>query len=177
MMWPAEDVHVTRMIRVAVPFDRRFSKNALWSMSSKGHVYMRQEIREVRDRLIAELARAGGPWFEGKVWIDIFVEKPNARSDAINVIDLVCDAVKIAINVDDRWFCIRRLDWSVVKEEPRIIVGVGQSVTEHHRICSYCGRELTLDHFHRDKQNRLGRGRECLECRRSLRKQTKGDTP
>lgn len=130
---------------------------------------MRKEVQEVRDGLISALIHEGGEWFDGKVWIDIFVEKPNGRSDAINVVDLVCDAVKVAIDVDDRWFAIRRLDWSIVKIDPRMIVKVSQSVSEHHRACSYCGRILPLTEFGKHASDRRGRGRECKACRSSLR--------
>lgn len=138
-------------------------------MNSPGHVYMREEIKEVRDELIFQLRAAGGEWFDGKVWIDLFVEKPDARSDAINVLDLICDAVKVAIEVDDRWFSIRRVDWSVVKFEPRIYVAVTQAVSEHHRVCSYCGVIKPLGDFAKNRSGPHGHGRECSRCRNALR--------
>jgi hypothetical protein len=170
MAWVVEDVTEFRqVIRVAVPFSQSFSKNALWSTNGKGHVYIREEIKEIRDDLVGKLRKAGGEWFEGKVWVDIFVEKPNARSDAINVVDLVCDAAKRAIGVDDRWFSIRRLDWSIVKESPRIIVGLAQEVSEHHRACSYCGVVKPLGEFNKNRSGPLGHSRECRDCGRIVR--------
>lgn len=109
-----------------------------------------------------------------KVWIDILVQKPNHRGDAINVIDLVCDAVKNAVPVDDRWFCIRRLDWEIVKDDPQLIIGIGQETTEDAQVCSFCGQIKPLDAFNKDKRQSLGVGHECRECRRAgrlLRKQ------
>lgn len=159
------DPRMRHSIQVAVPFDPRFSKNALWNTGGQGHVYMRQEIKNTRDALIYELQSVPGEWFDGKVWISIFVEKPDARSDAVNVIDLICDAVKKAIGVDDRWFSIRRLDWAIVKTDPMIWVGVAQEVREHHRCCSYCGLIKPLTEFARNKSDKLrGRTRACSDC-------------
>ncbi len=169
MVWLATaDDDFRQAVRVALPFDGRMSKNALWSMSPGrgGHVYMRQEIRNLRDQLANRIRDAGREWFDGKVWIDIFIEKPNARFDAVNMVDFVCDAVKDAIDVDDRWFSIKRLDWSIVKENPRIIIGVSQEVEEDHRGCSYCGRILPLTQFGRNRSASKGHSRACLECGR-----------
>lgn len=110
-----------------------------------------------------------------KVWIDILVQKPNHRGDAINVVDLVCDAVKDAVPVDDRWFCIRRLDWEIVKDDPQLIIGIGQETTEDAQVCSFCGQIKPLDAFNKDKRQSLGVGHECRECRsagRLLRRQS-----
>jgi len=177
IVWPIEESEaedLNRLVRVAVPFDYKYSKNAIWSMAAKrGHVYVRKEVAELRNRLTEAIRKAAAdhPWYEGKVWIDIMVEKPDMRGDAVNVVSAVCDAVKEAIGIDDRWFCIRRLDWRVVKRNPRLFVGVGQAVTEHHRVCSTCGRILPLKtSFNRHKGTRLGYSRDCIECSRLLRK-------
>lgn len=172
--WPAKESEadsLTNLIRVSIPFSYNFSKNSVWSLgNTKGHVYARREANEAREQLAWLIKKAGKQWYEGKVWIDIFVEKPDMRGDAINVIDLVCDAVKDAIGIDDRWYCIRRLDWAVVKDNPKIYVGVGQAIKEHHRICSTCGRLLPLTEFNKQKGVRLGRARVCKECSKALKK-------
>lgn len=167
--WPASDQPNLRwLVRVAVPFDYGYSKNAVWRLSDRGHVYMRRQARSLRDALAWELKQAlsGVDVFEGKVWIDIFVQKPDHRGDAVNVVDTVCDAIKLAIPVDDNWYCLRRLDWQVTKSNPRLFVGVGQEVAEHHRVCSHCGRLLTLEQFGKKSSARLGRDRICRDCRR-----------
>jgi hypothetical protein len=172
MAWMAEDDYEpTRTVRVAVPFTGAFSKNAIWSMGrTTAHVYVRQEVKAARAELARLIRSEGVDWFEGKVWIDIFVEKPNARFDAVNVIDLVCDAVKDGIGVDDRWFCVRGVDWSIVKQEPRILVGVSQEVTEHHRCCSYCGAIKPLTEFNKNRSGPLGHARTCRDCSSSVRR-------
>jgi hypothetical protein len=173
--WPVgSDPKINRSARFVVPWDRRFSKNVLWSSNSRGHVYMREEIKMVRDSLVNEIQKCPLEWYEGKVWLDIFVEKPDARSDAVNVIDAICDAVKRAIAVDDRWFCIKRLDWSVVKTDPKIILGISQEVTEHHRVCSYCGAiKPLIVGFGKNRSGPLGHTRECRECATALRRAKK----
>ncbi len=161
-------------VRVAVPFSYAASKNAIWSMASGGgHVYMRKRARAYRDALVWEikqaLAKNGIKVYEGKLWIDILVQKPDHRGDAVNVVDMVCDAVKEAVGIDDRWFSIRRLDWGISKNSPALYVGIGQEVDRHHRVCSHCGRILPLEAFGKRSHDRLGRARVCLECRRLAR--------
>lgn len=168
------------MVRIAVPFTYATSKNHIYAMCKKGHVALRRESREIRRAIASNLRLALHcmPIVHNKVWIDILVQKPNHKGDAVNVVDLVCDAVKDAIDrVDDRWFCIRRLDWEIVKGKPRLFVGVGQDSDEDCQVCSYCGQIKPLSAFNRSKHNHLGVGRECRECRRRgrlLAKQEKG---
>lgn len=167
------DDTVNTQIRVAVPFMYGFSKNATWSYSRKGHVFLRKEQKQLRNLLISKILESSHDinWYEDKVWIDIFVQKPNHRGDAINVVDAVCDAVKEAIDVDDRWFSIKKLDWQITKEEPMLYVGIGQNQEGHKRICSLCGRIMTLDKFYKDKSDKLGVSRECKECGRGRDKE------
>lgn len=159
---------VDRILRVAVPFDYTMSKNSIWSNRKTGHIDNRQRKNTIKEYLVerinSSLNRSGNRFYEDKVWIDIFVQKPDHRGDAINVVDFVCDAVKEAIGVDDRWFSIRKLDWQITKENPSLYVGIGQSSNSDKRICSYCGRILSLDRFWADKGDRLGVGRECKDC-------------
>jgi len=158
-------------VRVGVPFTYAASKNHIYALLKAGHVALRRESRQVREA-IASALRAGlhcMPIVHNRVWIDILVQKPNHRGDAVNVVDLVCDAVKDAVGVDDRWFSIRRLDWEIVKENPRLLVGVGQDSDVNCQICSYCGQVKPFSEFDRRKRNRLGIGRECHDCRRTGR--------
>jgi len=156
-------------VRVSVPFTYSFSKNAVWSTAKGGHVFMRAKSRTARgmvtDVLRSSMASAGIVAVEAKVYVDIFVQKSNHKGDAINVIDVVCDGIKDAIGVDDRWFCIKAVDWEIVKSDPRIFIGVGQATLEHHRVCSYCGAILPLGHFNKRKNNHLGVDRVCRSCK------------
>jgi Holliday junction resolvase RusA-like endonuclease len=164
--WVAETdgPDLASLVRVAVPFDWAASKNAVWRTGRGGHIYARKESSTFREALAARIKDAGTSWYQGKVWVDIYVEKPNHRGDAINVVDLVCDAVKDAIGVDDNWYSLRRVDWSIVKENPMIYVGVGQEVQEDHQACSYCGQVLALSEFGSNKSTKTGRARVCRDC-------------
>jgi Holliday junction resolvase RusA-like endonuclease len=167
-----EGANLMRMTRIRIPYSKLYSKNSIWSQGRKrGHVYIREDVRRQREAIVWMLKDGckHGQWYEGKIWIDLFVEKPNMRSDAINVLDTICDAVKEAIGVDDRWFSVRRIDWSVVKDDPQIYIGVGQAVEEHHRACSSCGTIKPLaSEFGIARHDRLGHGKVCKECANRL---------
>jgi len=163
-------------VRVAVPFSYAASKNHIYALRKTGHVALRRESRAKRDEIILLIKTSlrSHRVVHNKVWIDILVQKPNHRGDAVNIIDLVCDALKDAIGIDDRWFCIRRLDWEVVKKDPQLFIGIGQDSDTDCRVCSYCGQIKELSEFSANKHNSLGVGRECRQCRREgrrLRKQ------
>ena len=164
--WSAsEPPNLAGLVRVSFPFTYGLSKNRLWSMASGGsHVYMRDEIRNTKHAiatLIQSAVNASGIKFVvGKVWLDILVQKPNHRGDAVNVVDLVCDAVKVGIGVDDRWFSIRRLDWEVVKTDPKIFIGIGQEDVCEQRICSLCGQSRPTSAFPSHR-------RCCIYCSRA----------
>lgn len=160
--WPVgNDPDLARLVRVAVPFSWGYSKNAIYSLGARrGHIFQRAESRALRTALTLLIRQAarGEPFFKGKVWLDIFVQKPNNKGDAVNVVDTVCDAVKDAIGIDDRYFSIRRLDWQITKVSPKIFIGVGQEITEEHFGCTYCGRVLPLSKISKQRST-------CLDCR------------
>lgn len=165
---PNEQINLVWHARVGVPFEYGFSKNAIFRNIPTGHVHLRQESNALRANLVARLSNALRVMkpVERRTWIDILVQKPNHRGDAVNVVDTVCDAVKVATGVDDRWFSIRRLDWEVVKKNPMLYVGVGQDDQVQQRVCSYCGQVLDMDQFGPHKQNRCGKSRVCRSCSR-----------
>lgn len=101
---------------------------------------------------------------QNKLWIDMFVQKPTHRGDAANFVDMVCDAVKDGIGLDDRWFSIREVDWEIVKKDPKLFIGFGQREDFDVRICSSCGRPLTPDNFQKASGLPLGVGRNCRDC-------------
>ncbi len=123
-------------------------------------MYIRKEIAKTKDDLIFQIKCAIGDrkFHKGKVWIDLLVEKPNNKGDAINVLDTICDCIKIAIGIDDRYFSIRRLDWDIIKTDPKIFIGIGQEITEENFACTYCGLLKSIKQI---SSNR----RTCLDCR------------
>lgn len=153
------EVDLQWLIKIAVPFTYSASKNHIWATTRKGHVYRRTESSDFQNGIILMLKARFSETriYRNKIWLDIFVQKPDHRGDAINALDLVADAVKEAIGIDDRWFSIRRLDWQIVKENPRIFIGIGQEDLFDAKLCSYCGRILPEEDFGKSK-------RECREC-------------
>ena len=154
--------------RISVPFSYAASKNHIYTLRKNGHVALRKEARQMRSAIATAIrkATANHKVANNKLWLDILVQKPNHRGDAVNVIDLICDAIKDAIPLDDRWYCIRKLDWEIVKKDPQLYLGIGQESQEDCQICSYCGQIKPLDCFNKSKQSKIGVGRECKDCRR-----------
>jgi hypothetical protein len=171
--WPVDrEIDLHHVMRLVIPFDPVFSKNAIWSMKrGSNYIFVGQKHRQAREYLVQQIrhciATSGGQSFHnGKVWIDLLVQKPSHRGDAINFLDGICDAIKVAIGIDDNWFAVRRVDWQIVKETPRIIVGIGQEITEPHQVCSYCGDIKPLTEFPQRKALKLGVDRVCISCSR-----------
>lgn len=171
IIWGAEEnPDLQRLVRVSVPFDQGLSKNSMWSMArGANYVFMGNKHKSIRaaiENSVRMAMSSDQPFVQGKVWIDILIQKPSHRGDAINMVDGICDAVKKAIAVDDNWFCIRKLDWQIVKTNPRIFIGIGQEVTSDHQPCSYCGHILPIDQFGKRKHGKTGRSRVCAPCSR-----------
>ena len=154
-------------VRLRFPFSWSASKNAIYALRRKGHVALRREAREYRKTISDNfwLALRNHRIVQNKLWVDIFVEKSSHRGDAANVVDTVCDAIKVATGLDDRWFCIRRLDWSVNKDNPQIFIGIGQEDVGDSQICSYCGRLLEFGMFNKNRATKAGITRICKDCR------------
>jgi len=154
------------LVRVAVPFSYAVSKNHIYTTRRSGHVALRQEAvakrREIA--LVVRSALAARRVAHNKLWIDVLVQKPDHRGDAVNVVDLVCDAIKDATGLDDRWFCIRQLDWEIAKQKPMLYIGLGQESNDDCQVCSHCGRVQPLEAFPKRTSRRLGRDRVCREC-------------
>lgn len=153
-------------VRVCVPFSWSASKNAIYALRRSGHVSLRKEARKYRDDLIMVLRSAlrGRTIVQNKLWLDIHVEKTNHKGDAVNLVDTICDAVKEATGLDDRWFSIRHLDWSINKDDPQVIIAVGQEDVPPSQVCSYCGRILELACFPKNRRIMTGRNRVCRAC-------------
>lgn len=171
--WMAEDVTPIWIVRVCVPFSYAASKNHIYAVTGQGHRTLRSESSDLRQRLVDEmvLALKGRRIAQAKLWIDILVQKSNHRGDAVNVVDLICDGLVHATGLDDRWYCIRRLDWEIVKEDPVIYIGIGQETREDQRVCSACGQLLPFEAFGPADTKRIAR--YCKECRRLGRLEAK----
>lgn len=163
--------------RVGVPFSWAGSKNHIFSKRADGHVFMREESAYMRFELTKEVRNAmlDVEIAQNKLWIDIFVQKPTMRGDAVNFVDMVCDAVKDGVLLDDRWFSIRSVDWQIAKRDPMIFVGLGQESAINLQACSSCGRLLTFEKFQRNSARPNGIGLNCRECQAVARVSKKRD--
>jgi len=106
-------------ITLTVPLTSTLSKNAQHEIG-KGQVFLREGAKADRYAIGWELKSAlQGRVFQPrrKVWLDIFVQRADLKSDPINVLDAVADAVKGVIGVDDRWFAVAQLDWELVRNK------------------------------------------------------------
>lgn len=165
-------INLLWLVRISVPFNWAVSKNHQHALDRRGHLFLRKESQTYRELIgyTMKQALAGRRIAHNKVWLDFFVQKPNNRGDAINVVDSLSDALKPVLGVDDRWYAIRRLDWEIVKKDPKIFIGVGQTSDEDVQACSFCGRILSLESFTRRAGNILGRDRACKICKSSTAK-------
>jgi hypothetical protein len=162
-------------VRIAIPFDYALSKNKMYGRARTGQVFLRAEGKAMRMLLVNSVRRAlcAQRIAHNKLWIDLFVEKPDHTGDAVNVVDVVCDAIKEAIPLDDRWYAIRRLDWAIEKEDPMLSIGIGQESDRDVQACSTCGRILLFDAFNLNKSTKLGITTECRECLAVKRRATR----
>ncbi len=163
------------LARISVPFTYATSKNHIYTLRRTGHLALRREVIAARRAIAAEIrsALAGQRGAHNKLWLDILVQKPNHRGDAVNVVDLVCDAVTDATGLDDCWYSLRGLDWEIVKSDPQLFVGIGQDAADDVQVCSHCGQLKMLGEFTRCRRAHLGIGRACRACLREGRRLAK----
>jgi hypothetical protein len=154
-------------VRVSVPFSYAGSKNHIWRLGGH-HVEARQEMREFGLAIERELAIGLREVrvVQNKLWVTLLIEKPDHRGDAINLIDLCCDAIKRATNLDDRWYCIKGVDWRIAKKSPCIVIAIGQEDDVDVQPCSACGHLQPLAAYGRRSDTRLGVERICKLCRK-----------
>jgi len=167
LVWSPPPVFHEWQVKFKIPFDRASSKNHVWSLAAGGgHVFKGKQSRAFQD-LVAhkiKIATAGLPVVQNKVWIELFVQKPHHMGDAINVVDVICDGLKVGLGVDDRWFCLEGVDWEITKNNPQIFVTVSQRDNFDAQACSHCGRILPFESFRKKKTTKSGFDRVCLQC-------------
>jgi Holliday junction resolvase RusA-like endonuclease len=114
-------------LSVAIPFDWGWSKNKMWKQKRGGGYYMNPDTTDLYNFLFYKIRSSKIPSFKAKekIYISIYAELENHRGDALNLVDTICDAVKQAILVDDRWFAIKSLDWEI-KKSGKIFIDIEQ---------------------------------------------------
>lgn len=115
--------------------------------------------------LATKRALADAKIVQNKIWISLFVQKPDHRSDAINVIDTICDGIRDGLPIDDKWFCIDQVNWSVVKNNNGIIIRIGQTTRDPVIVCTHCGEDKPFDQFGVKKGNPFDKSRVCKPCK------------
>lgn len=155
-----------------VPYSLASSKNRRWSLNGKNGVFLTASVRDYQNMVIAATKSAlrNQKIVQNKLWISFYVEKENNQSDAINVIDTLCDAIKQAVGLDDRWFCIGFVDWCIKKRDPVITIRISQKSKEDVIACSHCGELKGLDHFGNKSGMPFGKDRVCRPCKSILGK-------
>ena len=152
------------IVRFKVPFSYAVSKNHIYGYGH--HVFKRGASRQIEAAIeaAARSALRGINVVQNKVWVGLIVEKSNHRGDAVNVVDIVCDGLKKAANIDDRWFSMAFVDWRINKNDPHILIQMGQESPDPVQVCSHCGRLRGFEHFTKAKYGLHGIGRVCREC-------------
>ena len=121
-----EPIAYTPRIVVSMPWEsaRWLSKNYSHFPTAHGFV-MTQECRDSMKVLMDLIALERPVFRRAKTHVSIMVYRPTL-ADCANFIDRVCDAVKVAIDVDDSFFSC---DSDFVDGDPcpRIVVEVTQS--------------------------------------------------
>lgn len=164
----SREIKLKKYIQIEIPFSVFLSKNKI-GYGKFGYFKLR-ETCDLQDYITivikSEMKKKKIKFTTGKVWIDLVIQKPQVRGDAINYIDRICDAIQPAIGINDYWFSIKRLDWQVVYKDPKIIIGIGQDFNEKMKGCSMCGRVLLVNpYFFKTKGNIDKPYQNCRSCR------------
>ena len=119
---------VTNVPIIELPLDPYLSKNRKMGIG-KWKYYKHPKHKKAQDTII-HLVRAAlkGKTFpkNKKLWLYVYVYKSMTNSDAHNVIDGLFDAIEKAIGVRYSWFSIWCLDWAIDKNNPRILLQIGE---------------------------------------------------
>ncbi len=116
--------------KVVIPYNTALSKNRAKEIHGWGKrktIGLTKEYKGLLELLINEMKpQLQGSWIDKKkVWVLMQVQKPNHKSDAINIIDGICDVIKKCIPVDDRYYSVM-VDWEIKKENPMVEIRVVQ---------------------------------------------------
>lgn len=176
--WHTAPIRLAWRCEVRIPFTWAMSKNSRLRARSRGFVFVPEEVKAADQAIALTVKNAirmhGVEVKHNRLWIDVLVEKNSHRGDAVNVVDTICDAIKQVVPMDDNWFCIRRVDWRVVKKPPYIYIGFGQEDVPDAQVCSFCGHVLPFDHFHKSRTSSTGHHRTCRGCTKAARERNRG---
>lgn len=148
------------------PFTFDLSKNSRLGYGANGVRFIRKDARHAIDALalVARRALAGVPIRQNKLWVEMLVEKPNMKGDAINLVDTVADVLKEVTGLDDRWYCLKGVDWRINRKNPCVIIRVMQEECEDVQVCFYCGRLLPFSMYTKNASKKSGLSGGCKDC-------------
>ena len=106
---------------------------------------------------------------QAPLYLGIHVDKPDHRTDALNALDLVADAIQDGLKLDDRWFVLSALTWGVSPGFPMIYAGIGQDESPDVAVCGRCGSLKGLGEF----LAKTGAQGVCKPCRTAQRVERK----
>lgn len=155
----------------SVPLSSSSSKNARFNFSrlASGPA-VTKAVKDYQSMIAYETKKAlsGRTIVNNKLWVSLFVFKSDNKSDAINVVDTVCDGIRDGAGIDDRWFSIDQVNWAIRKRNPQIVIRIGQETDSDVLVCSHCGDLRPYGDFTANSSTPSGRGRVCTECRSLL---------
>lgn len=126
--WSSDQIP-NELFTICLPTDFSASKNKMFHRGNRRLGYTK-EAKKFKDdvTLLCRAAMRDCREVEPKrkVWLSIHVEMSKHLGDAANFVEIIQDGVRDAIGVDDRYFSLWRLDWSIAKFQPNIYIGVAQ---------------------------------------------------
>ena len=153
------------IVTFCIPYDINLSKNVAHRFGRR-RVFKNSSTAKLQEDIGWHIKQKGidKNLIQSKLFIDLLVEKPTMRGDAINFIDTIADAIKSVIDFDDNWFCIGRVDWKINKNNPKIWITLKQDNLHQTKVCETCGRILILNNYTKNKSSKDGKGRICKAC-------------
>lgn len=164
-------------VAVDIPFDGGFSKNRIAVIRKSKRTGRRfvgkSKGSRARQTSLATIVRAainreGVVVAKDRLGLTIAVRKSDHRADAVNVLDLVCDAVRDATGLDDRWFEVDALRWTITTGPPMLRVEIRQDAEAPLRPCAQCQRLSLPGDFAKGSGPR-GRAWVCRACTKALK--------
>ena len=165
-------------VSVSVPFDWQWSKNRMWVARAGSYARRLADHARARRDGLAFALRAelkGRKVSNNRLLVQIHVEIPDHKGDAINCLDLVCDGIEHATGLNDKWYSLSGLTWAVAKTNPQLKIWIGQVDVTDSKVCGTCGEILPFGDFGVAKNTATGRASRCKSCRATVHREQKAE--
>jgi hypothetical protein len=123
-------------MKCIVPYTTNYSKNKKYYMSktptSRIITASYRQATRVLSTIFNQTFKGHTFLDKHKTWVKIYAYRPDFKSDIHNFEECICDSLKDAIGIDDRYFSLI-IDWclDIEKINPRIEIEVWQVEGEH----------------------------------------------